>query len=66
MAISAGSSHSLALKRMADTIIGAFRRQLDALFQDKVMDVEMELDVMKEMLRQADDITDTVSDDDRK
>ena len=52
------------IEGMSDTIVIAFRMQLDALFQDKVMDVEMELDVMRDMLRQADDITDTVPGDD--
>ncbi|MCL2547533.1 MAG: 5-bromo-4-chloroindolyl phosphate hydrolysis family protein, partial [Oscillospiraceae bacterium] len=52
------------IEGMSDTIVSAFRRQLDALFHNKVMDVEMELDVMREMLRQADDITDVVSSED--
>jgi len=47
------------IEGMSGTIVSAFHRQLDALFQDKVLDIEMELSVMKDMLRQADDITDT-------
>jgi len=49
------------IEGMGDTIVSAFHRQLDALFQDKVLDIEMELGVMKDMLRQADDITDIAS-----
>ncbi|MCL2880982.1 MAG: 5-bromo-4-chloroindolyl phosphate hydrolysis family protein [Treponema sp.] len=48
------------IEGMMETIVNAFHRQLDALFWDKALDVVMELEVMKNMLRQAGDITDIV------
>lgn len=39
-----------------DAIVEAFRRQLDALFQDKALNIAVELEVMEGMLRSRDDI----------
>jgi len=44
------------IEGMMDTIVGAFHRQLDALFRDKALEIDMELDVMKNMLRDCQEI----------
>ena len=38
------------------SIVEAFRRQLDALFQDKALNIAVELEVMESILRPGDDI----------
>jgi len=48
------------IEGMMDTIVSSFHRQLDALFRDKALDVVMELEVMKNMLSEAGDITDII------
>ena len=49
------------IEEMTDTILVTFHRQLDTLFQDRVLDIEMELNDMKDKLNQAGDTTDIVS-----
>jgi len=44
------------IEGMMCTIAGAFHRQLDALFADKALNIEVELDVMGQMLKDSDDL----------
>ncbi|MDR2908497.1 MAG: 5-bromo-4-chloroindolyl phosphate hydrolysis family protein [Oscillospiraceae bacterium] len=49
------------IESMMDTIVDAFRRQLDALFRDRALDIDVELDVMRQMVG-ATDIAKTLED----
>jgi len=44
------------IEGMMCTISGAFHRQLDALFADKALNIEVELDVMGQMLKDNNDL----------
>jgi len=44
------------IEGMTCKIVGAFHRQLDALFADKALNIAVELEVMDQMLRSDDDI----------
>lgn len=54
------------IEGMMDTIVDAFHRQLDALFRDKALGINMEIEVMKNMLSKAGDITDIICGNDNK
>jgi len=49
------------IEGMTATMVDAFHRQLDALFADKALDIEVEIDVMGQMLGGSDDIRNSVS-----
>ena len=48
------------IEGMMEIVVDAFHRQLDALFSDEALSIDIEIDVMKKMLSRSGDITDII------